>query len=365
MDRFNATTFTPDRERGQHLKFEDRCSIKVFKKLGHSLRSIAQAIECSPSTVMYELRRGTGERNGSRGRFPEYSAKRGQMNYEINRSRCRKPHKIDPKSPFIEWVVKKVREEHWSLDVCVGWARRHKKFPKEQIICTKTLYNELWSGNLPLTPFDLPEALSRKQKNSHPRQNKRILGKSIDQRPEEASLRTVCGHWEIDTVVGHRNGKESVVLTLVEKKTDYYIAIKIPGKTADAVMTAMEVLREEYGEAYFAEVFKTITADNGSEFERLSELEEWGVGVYFAHPYSSWERPQNERHNRLFRRYVPKGKSIENYSAEQILQFADELNSYPRRALGYATPEELFDDFLDQVYSVIKVQTTFSYTCSI
>jgi len=121
-------------------------------------------------------------------------------------------------------------------------------------------------------------------------------------------------------------------------------------------MTALEVLREEFGEEHFAEIFKTITADNGSEFDRLAELESLGINVYFAHPYSSWERPQNERHNRLFRRYVPKGKSIENYSAEQIQWFADEMNELPRKHLGYATPEELFDDFLDQVYSVNKVQ---------
>ena len=88
MDQSNSNTFTPDRERGQHLKFEDRCSIKVFKKLNYSLRAIGTAIGCWTSTVMYELRRGTCSRNGSKGRFPEYSAKRGQMNYQINRSRC-------------------------------------------------------------------------------------------------------------------------------------------------------------------------------------------------------------------------------------------------------------------------------------
>ena len=115
-------------------------------------------------------------------------------------------------------------------------------------------------------------------------------------------------------------------------------------------MTALEVLREEYGEEHFSKVFKTITADNGPEFERLSELEAYGVSVYFAHPYSSWERPKNERHNRIFRRYIPKGKSIDNYSSEQILAFADEMNAQPRKQLDYATPEELFDSFLDAVY---------------
>ena len=108
----------------------------------------------------------------------------------------------------------------------------------------------------------------------------------------------------------------------------------------------------------FSEVFKTITADNGSEFERLSELEEYGVGVFYAHPYSSWERPQNERHNRMFRRYIPKGISIDNYSAQQILKFADEMNALPRRVLKYSTPEELFHEFRDWVYSIDKDRIT-------
>lgn len=354
MDHNYSTT--PEREKGQHLGFEERCSIKTCKKLGLSLRKIADVVNCSASTVLNELRRGTGERKGNRGRFPEYSAKRGQANYESNRSRCHKPHKLESGNPFIDWMVKMVKEKHWSLDSCVGYARRKKLFPKEYIVCTKTLYRELWAGKLPLTPFDLPEALSRKSKKKGVRKNKKILGKSIDVRPDEVMMRIVSGHWEIDTVVGKRAGKESVVLTLVEKVTDFYLAIKIPGKDADSVMAAMEVLREEYGDEHFSEIFKTITADNGSEFEKLSELEDWGVGVYFAHPYSSWERAQNERHNRLFRRFLPKGVSIDKYSAAQILSFADEMNALPRKHLGYFTPEELFDEFLDQIYSVVNAE---------
>ena len=91
--------------------------------------------------------------------------------------------------------------------------------------------------------------------------------------------------------------------------------MKIPGKNPLSVMTAMEVPREEYG-GKFSSVFKTITSENGTEFSELSNLEKYGVLVYFAHPYSSWERPQNERHNRIFRRFVPKGISIDRYSAK-------------------------------------------------
>ncbi|MEA4923565.1 MAG: IS30 family transposase [Eubacteriaceae bacterium] len=100
----------------------------------------------------------------------------------------------------------------------------------------------------------------------------------------------------------------------------------------------MEVLREEYGPEKFSEIFRAITADNGSKFANPAELEAWVVKIHFAHPYSSWERPQNERHNRMFRRHVPKGVSMENYSAEQILWYADEMNALPRKHLGYATP---------------------------
>lgn len=353
MDHINSTT--PEREKGQHLGFEERCSIKTCKKLGLSLRKIASVVGCAASTVLYELRRGTGERNGSRGRFPEYSSKRGQRNYEINRSRCGRKSSLDPHSPFMEWMYHQIKEHKWSVDACVGYARRKRIFPAEEIPCSKTVYNAVWAGKLLIKPTDLPEALGRKPKKG-PREHRKMLGKSIDERPEEAMLRIVCGHWEIDTVVGHRNGKESVVLTLVEKVTDFYLAIKIPGKDSDSVMAAIEVLKEEFGAEYFPQIFRTITADNGNEFSRLSELEALGVGIFFAHPYSSWERAQNERHNRLFRRYLPKGMSVDKFSADQILSFADEMNALPRKHLGYCTPEELFDEFLDQVYSTVKVR---------
>ena len=133
-----------------------------------------------------------------------------------------------------------------------------------------------------------------------------------------AASREEIGQWEIDTVVGKRSGSESVVLTIVEKVTDFYIAMKITGKEPLSVMTTMKVLREGYGEK-FPTVFKTVAADNGTEFSERSNLEKYGVLVYFTHPYSSRERPQNERHNHIFRRFVPKGIAIGRYTAEQIL----------------------------------------------
>lgn len=340
----------PERKRGQHLQREDRGAIQHLKRLGYSNRAIAREIGCAPTTISNELRRGTPPRRSNKGRAPGYSAKRGHAVYHANRTRSHKPHKLNYGGAFAAWVVKQVREYRWSLDACVGYARLHGLFSVSELVCTKTLYNELWAGRLPLTLFELPEVLKRRKHKGKNPQNKRILGNSIELRPEIAAQREEEGHWEGDTVVGLRSGKESVVLTLIEKKTENYLAIRIPGKTSAAVMAAMKVLRDEYGDR-FGQVFKTITVDNGSEFADFAQVAQWGPEVYFAHPYTSWERPQNERHNGLFRQYVPKGVSIEKFSDEEILAFADELNGRPRRKLGYRTPEELFEAFLDKLYA--------------
>lgn len=150
-------------------------------------------------------------------------------------------------------------------------------------------------------------------------------------------------------MIGNRNGKESAILSLLEKKTDNFIVCRIAGKTAEAVLEAMARLRAVFGDK-FAEVFKTITVDNGSEFSDFAQIEAWGSKVYFAHPYSSWERGQNERHNGMLRAFIPKGASIDSFTDDEILMAADMMNSRPRKKLGYNTPEELFDDFIDRVY---------------
>ena len=217
------------------------------------------------------------------------------------------------------------------------------------MVCTKTLYNALRARRMPLTTFELPEMLKRKRRTPQNHVNKRPKGRSIEERPAIANERSEIGHWEVDTVVGRRAGKESVALTLLEKCTDHFIVLRIPSRTSEAVMEAMSSIRSDYGDK-FSQIFKTITTDNGSEFEDLSKIEQWGVKVYFAHPYSSWERPQNERHNGLLRRYIPKGVSIDLYHPEEVLAFSDEINGLPRRLLGYRTPEELFETFLDKVY---------------
>ena len=103
----------------------------------------------------------------------------------------------------------------------------------------------VWAGLLPIKVTEMPEALKREVRKSKDRENKKCYGTSISDRPEIAAQRMEEGHWEGGTVVGTRAGHEAVVLTLLEKKTENYLAICIPGKTSKAVMDAMAALRAE------------------------------------------------------------------------------------------------------------------------
>ena len=204
----------------------------------------------------------------------------------LSRRNCHRPRKAGSCKKFIGWVVKQVREHKWSLDACVGRAKREHLFEPSEMVCTRTLYDMAWSGLLPIHILELPQAVKHRAKKRRSREDKKHYGTSISQRPEIAGQRIEEVHWEGDTVVGKRAG-----------------------------------------------------------------MEEWGTKVFFAHPHMSWERPQNERHNGMMRTFVPKGAPIEQFSDEDILSAADELNGLPRRKLGYVTPEELFEAFLDTVYA--------------
>ena len=152
MDHNHSNIIEDVRTPGRHLSLEERGMIQALHRQGLSLRAIAAEVGCAHTTVFNELRRGTPERKGNRGRVPQYTAKRGQKAYIENRKNSKKPCKIDYDDcePFIQCMVEQVRHKRWSLDACVGYSKRNQLFAPEQIPCTKTLYNMLWANKLPL-----------------------------------------------------------------------------------------------------------------------------------------------------------------------------------------------------------------------
>lgn len=229
MDKTSSITIQEKRKRGKHLIQEERGMIQVLHSQGLTLRAIAEYVGCAHTTVYYELRRGTPVKKSARGRQPVYTAKRGQAAYEEHRKNCRSPLKLATTvaEAFIQELSTAVREESASIDEFIGRVKLESRYAPNQILCTKSIYNMLHRSKLPFTVFDVPQLLNRKKHRNWTRKHKRLRGTSIDQRPKKIAERLEIGHWEADTVIGHREGKESCVFTLVEMVTHKYIAIKI------------------------------------------------------------------------------------------------------------------------------------------
>lgn len=346
MDKTNYTT---EHRKGQHLTSEERHEIEVrYNKDKWSIYKIAKALGRPYNTVKNEINRGTVLLYD--GKVKRYKADVGYATYLENRQECRRKYRSLQTASFLQYVIVHFREDGWSLDACAGRALREGAFTREQTVCTRTLYRYIDLGLLPIKNIELPEKLGRNTKQHKSRKNRKKLGASIEERPEIVETREEFGHWEIDSVLGKKTAEEPVVVVLTERKLRHSLWMKVRDHTAEAVDEELEKLFASFGDRY-REVFKTITADNGSEFSNLSKLEEKGVGIYFTHPYASCEKGTVERHNRMLRWFIPKGKSIDDYSADEIMIFADIINGLPRKLLGYQTPEELFEKELDRIYA--------------
>jgi len=308
MAHNHSTTFI-SHVKGKHLSCEDRYTIQIRFEDGHSIRSIAREIGCLPSTVSNEIKRGwtpVGDGHGH-----HYKAEVGQATYQAHKSNGGRRVDFIIKADFIAYVNQHFIEDKWSLDACAGQSMVSGEFSKEEIVCTKTLYNYVNLGLMDFTTGDLPDVLRRREKKLVIRKNKRKLGRSIEERPPDIDTREEFGHWECDLVIGSKVKDDQALLTLLERKSREFLMIPIADKAVSTVLEVFLELREWLAE-HFSEVFKTVTTDNGSEFADLSQLETFAdTLVYFAHPYSSFEKGSIERHNGLIRRFIPKGKRID------------------------------------------------------
>ena len=121
--------------------------------------------------------------------------------------------------------------------------------------------------------------------------------------------------------------------------------VKIPSRSSDAVRLGLEKVAKLYGEN-FENVFKSVTSDNGSEFVDLGRYLPKSTEVYYAHPYSSYERGTNEKQNSLVRRFFPKGKSFDNITDEQVAFVENWINNLPRKIFNYLCSDFIFKNVL-------------------
>lgn len=278
-----------------------------------------------------------------------YSSDRAQDLYDLNASAKGPGLKLGSNYELAEFVRCRIVEHKEAPDVV---AHRMRQAGMEGFVCTKTLYSYIDQGVIPgVSNESLWEKRKRRKqrRRSIRRLAKRISrGPSIELRPAEADSREAFGHWEMDLVVGPTRGSNAALLTLVERKHRRTIIRKLPDKTQASVLKALKGIERLYGAPRFRRLFKSITVDNGSEFLDFEALEasvfsqQQRTRIFYAHPFSSWERGSNENANRMIRRFVAKGRDIARFTRQTIMAIEAWINDYPRRLLDFMTPNELF-----------------------
>ena len=135
-------------------------------------------------------------------------------------------------------------------------------------------------------------------------------------------------------------GDQQALLSLVDRCSREVILMKLTRQSQAAVIRALNGLERQLGSKGFREKFKTITVDNGSEFQSWEGLERSvfttraRTRIYYANPYRAWERGSNENANGFVRYVVKKGMRIRDWSREEIRHLQNWINHYPRRILG-------------------------------
>lgn len=327
-----------------HLDFTERKLIEKWLREETSAANIAKRLGRHKSTIYREIKRGTVKQikdiNGILKDVEIYYADSGQARYEKNRENS-KSQGIDRFSKkFFKDLIKAKKDNKlsgknriYNIKTFIHCYKRDNPH-KSNIPSFKTVYRYIRKGLIDIKPYDLPvmyRLSPRRNKHSKPKgQNKRILGKSISLRDPKVLERKEFGHWEADLVQGKKGKDEPVILSLVERKARYGITRKLPNAKADTAYKALkDIIKPK------KDMFLTITFDNGSEFAKVSELEDEDLDIYFAHAYSAWERGTNENFNKLLRDFVPKGKTIKNYSQEYITKAGTKLNNRIREVIGF------------------------------
>lgn len=316
----------------QQLTLEQRYQIKVLYDLNLSNAEIARRLGRHRSTIGRELARNR----------PPGLATRYDVSYA---SACTRQRRIDKgaASRKIQGLLQVLVEQRlrlgWSpeqisgrlaleLGIAVSHETIYQHVLRDSAGCG-TLRYYLRSGGYKHHRFKKSRTAERTRERRH----------ALDARPAGANDRTELGHWERDCVLGGRSS-DAALLTLVDRRSRYTCIRLVPRLTSDAVADAtVDALRPH------AAVTKTITNDNGAEFQRDQQLQErLGVPVFFTAPSSPWQRGSIENLNGLVRQYVPKRADLDQLAPALPRALEDALNFRPRKILGYRTPHEVFFD---------------------
>lgn len=349
------------------IKYGERITIEILYSAGFKKNFIAIFLGRARSTITRELEKNVMEywdmnstkspyNNKGQENIRYYSSEDAQKKYEERRKKSRKK-KILEKSPRLLRSIKELlrnKDVEYSPEIIAHLSKQGKIKGAETSVCANTIYSAIYQKIGGLSIADMPHKMRyyKKSKNIHtltkPVSEKKVEY-SIEKMPE--GTRESDTYFEGDSIIGTRAGKHNTLITLVNKVSQFTFIRRSENKTAIATVSVLDELEREIPQ--MAEFVKVILWDNGVEFSNFEDMmksvkdrRKKRFRAYFAHPYASYERGSNENKNRMIRRTFKKGKAVETLSDDDILNIARKINNMPRKALGYRTPLEIFEENL-------------------
>ena len=337
----------------KYLTYEERFYIEKSLKDGASPAQIAVSLGKHFTTIYKEIAKGTVTLlNSDLTCRKEYCADTAQDKTVERGHNKGIQYKLASDGPLLDRIAVLIKQYHYSPYAVLQTLK--KEGLTTLTMCETTLYKYIHLGLIPgVSDADLYIKANKKKKKKKDTDEPRPCyrkppEKSIIHRPAEIASRETYGHWEIDTVYSGQCCKSrTALLVLTERKTleEYYISIA--DRTLKSVIGALDSLEHAMGYEAFRAKFHTMTADNGVEFGDASLIERSSLvpgtertQVYFCHPYSSYERGQNENQNRFVRRWVKKGGDLSAYTPEEWQMITEWVNDYPRRKFGGMSARE-------------------------
>lgn len=339
-----------------YMTYDERCRLEALREAGVSVAKIAQQLGFCRKTIYNELHRGAyhkiQERHGYYRDETHYSADKAQQITDYNQGAKGRPLKIGSNQEYADYLEGKMlgKQPDGKLDKRCRFSpaaalaeARAEGFTTT--VCTSTLYSYIDKGIfLHLTNKDLWVKGQQKKRSYEPvRRIAHPQLPSITQRPEEINRRSEPGHWEMDLVVG-KKGTKPVLMTLSNRQSREEMIFKLPNRQAATIRGVFDKLERTLPD--FHKKFQTITTDNGSEFLQYEDLTRSIYGgkrfeVYYCHSYAAWEKGTNENHNRMIRRWYPKGTDFSRVTKKEIAALQDWMNGYPRKILNWRTPAQV------------------------
>lgn len=322
----------------KRLTFEDRVIIQTLKSQGKTPTYISNYLSRSKSTITNELKKYSGLE------YQAYWAHKCAT--QITSKRHRGCNKIKD-DPLLEYYILLRLRQGWSPMQISKRLQKTSKLKDRMNISHESIYSYIYlkaKGELKkeLISYLRQEKGTRKRSKSSTGKNSPIPDRiGIEHRPEEVKDRIIPGHWESDLIIGKEH--QSAIGTIVERTTRFVIIVKLQNRTASEVRKAFAQELKELPQY----MRKTLTHDNGIEMSQHKLFaQDTQMKVYFAHPYSPWERGTNENTNMLIRDFFPKGTDFNQVPSGKIKQVQELLNNRPRKTLNWNTPNEVFEEMI-------------------